>query len=116
MSLYGIETADDCVKALDELIAMADTAQNALDIDSPTARRPVTDLCLRLRELFKKNKHSLGPAMSPVEQIHFWPIIQRAHISAPKLSSPKTWPRGVATIKLNLCSRRLGDESGGLGL
>jgi hypothetical protein len=63
----------------------------------------------------QKNKHSLGPPMSAVEQIHFWPIIQRAHISAPKLSSPKTWPSGVATIKLNLSSRRLRVGSGGPG-
>jgi hypothetical protein len=103
MNLYGIETEDDCTKALDELIGMADTAQSALDSGSPTARRTVTELCLRLREFFKRNKHGRGPAMSPVEQIHFWPVIQRAHINAPKLSSPKTWPRGVANIKLTLC-------------
>ena len=113
MSLYGIETADDCIKALDELIAMADAAQKALDIGSPTARRTVTTLCVRLRELFKKNKHSRGPAMSPVEQVHFWPIIQRAYISAPKLSSPKTWARGVANIKFALSSGHL--CKGGLG-
>jgi hypothetical protein len=66
MNLYGIETENDCTKALDELIGMADTAQSALDSGSPKARRTVTALCLRLREFFKRNKHGRGPAMSPI--------------------------------------------------
>jgi hypothetical protein len=110
MCLYGIETEDDCSKAIDELIGMADAAQEALEIASPAARRTVADLNFRLKELFKKNKRRLGPAMSPVERAYFWPAIQKAYVSAPKLSSPKTWPTGVAEIKINLYSQRPPDN------
>jgi ElaB/YqjD/DUF883 family membrane-anchored ribosome-binding protein len=113
MSVYGIETEDDCRKAIDELIAMADSAEEELKSGSVRSRHTVEALKSRLQELFKKNKRSSGPGMSAVEAAYLWPAIQDAYVSAPKISSPKTWPAGVAEIKMNLRYRRPADKKRG---
>jgi hypothetical protein len=113
MSLYGIETEADCRKAIDELLVMVDRAEEALKIGSITARHGIEVLKSRLKELFKKNKHSSGPGMSAVEVAYFWPAIQDAYVNAPKLSSPKTWPEGMEEIRMNLHYRRPANKKRG---
>jgi hypothetical protein len=106
MSLYGIETEDECRKAIDELLAMVDRAEEALKIDSITAKRAMEILKSRLEELYKKSNHTNEGRMSAVEVAHFRPAIQDAYVNAPKLSSPKTWPEGLEEMRMNLRYRR----------
>lgn len=102
MSLYGIETEDECKRAIRELVEMTNTAEEALRTGSMTAKVAVEDLKLRVTELFKKNKRSFGPRMSAIEEAYFWPAIQNAYIGLPKISSPKSWVKGVAKVKMSL--------------
>jgi ElaB/YqjD/DUF883 family membrane-anchored ribosome-binding protein len=106
MSLYGIETKADCRKAIDELLAMVDRAEEALKIGSTTAKRAMEVLKSRPEELYRKSNHTNEGRMSAVEVAYFRPAIQEAYVNAPKLSSPKTWPEGLEEMRMNLRYRR----------
>lgn len=108
MSLYGIESDDECTNALAKLVELASTAEEALQTGSITAKGAVEDLKLRITELFKKNKRRHSPSMSAIEAKCFWPAIQQAYIHLPKMSSPKSWAAGVSKVKVSLspASRR----------
>jgi hypothetical protein len=106
MSLYGIETEDECRKAIDELLVMVDRAEEALKIASITAKRAMEVLKSAPEELYRKSNHTHEGRMSAVEVAYFRPAIQEAYVNAPKLSSPTTWPEGLEEIRMNLRYRR----------
>jgi len=80
MSVYGIDTEEECRKAIDELLAMVDRAEEALKIGSKKQKHDVAALNSCLKGLFNSNRHTYGPGMSEVEVAYFWPAVQDAYI------------------------------------
>jgi len=106
MSLWGVESKDDCRREIDKLLAMVDRAEKRLQVNSITARPAVEELKSHLKDLYDKYNHTAEPQMSPVEHAWFWPAIQDAYVIAPNLSSPKTWAEGLEAVRTNLRYRR----------
>jgi predicted transcriptional regulator len=90
MSLYGIESEDDCRAVLDELLELNARAERA--VEHRMDHESISLLKRRLEEMFKKGDTERGKRqMSQVERQYFWPTIREAYIKAPRLNSPTTW-------------------------
>ncbi|SRR5258708_1566309 len=97
MSLYGIESEDDCRAKIDELLEFHARAERAMNKESI---RIIKD---RLAEYRKAGNTNDGKRrMSSVEERYFWPAINEAYVRAPNLNAPKTWRDGLSEIHLNL--------------
>jgi ElaB/YqjD/DUF883 family membrane-anchored ribosome-binding protein len=107
MSLWGVESKDDCRREIDRLLAMVDSALECVRAKSMTARHAVEELKSRLTELLhKKYNYSSEGQMHPVERAYFWPAIAEAYVAAPNLSTPATWDVALEDVRMNLRYRR----------
>jgi hypothetical protein len=99
MSLFGIESEDDCRKEIDALLELHDNARRAMNEETITA------LNSELARHHKRGR-SAPEKMSSVEQRYFWPAVQAAYAWRPKLSSRKTWNGGLDEVQHKLRSNR----------
>ena len=96
-NLYGIESAADCRKKMDELLELHRQAEQMMNTGTITAMKST------LKEYYKLGHSETGmDQMSKIERQFFWPAIQRAYVGSPNLNSPKTWGSGLSEIRLNL--------------
>jgi hypothetical protein len=103
MSLYGIETEDDCRARIDELLEMQRLAKAAMD--KPT----IAYLKTRLTEYYTLGNTIKGRnKMSKAEEIYFWPAIQEAHAFSPSVADRATWNEGLEQVEWKLKSNRPG--------
>ncbi|SRR6266436_4374133 len=97
MSLYDIESEEDCREKIDELLGLHARAERTMSKESI---RVVKD---RLGEYRKVGNTNEGKRqMSPVEKAYFWPAINEAYVRAPNLNAPKTWRDGLYEIQWSL--------------
>lgn len=94
MSLFGIESEDDCRRKFDELLELHARAERAMD------KETIAALKSQLKNYYRQGDTSVGrQKMSRVEAQYFWPAIQDAYVRAPRLSSRKTWNDGLYDIE-----------------
>jgi hypothetical protein len=99
MSLFGIESEDDCRKEIDALLELHDAARRAMN------KETIAVLKSELGRHCKKGR-SAPEKMSSVEQRYFWPAVKEARAVAPNLGSRKTWSGGLDEIEHKLRSNR----------
>ena len=79
MSLYNIETEDQCWAKVDDLLELTRHAKATPSV------KTIGALKNRLKEYFDLGNTIKGKnRMSKVEQIFFWPSIYEAYVYAPK--------------------------------
>ena len=101
MSLYGIETEDDCRARIDELLEMQRLAKAAMD------KVAIARLKTKLTECYTLGSTITGrDRMSKVEDIYFWPAIQEAHAFCPSLANRSAWSGGLDEVEWKLQSNR----------
>ena len=94
MSLFGIESEEDCRKKLDELLELHARAKRAMD------KETIAALNSQLKHYYRKGDTIRGrQRMSQIEAQYFLPAIQDAYVRAPRLSSRKTWNDGLYDIE-----------------
>jgi hypothetical protein len=97
MSLFGIESEDDCREKIDELLELHHSAETA------NSKEAIDALKSALRDYYRKADTLRGSQqMSPVEQQWFWPAIQEAYVKGPKLNSRQTWNDGLYNVEYYL--------------
>jgi hypothetical protein len=102
VSLFGIETKDDCRETIDELLQLNRRAQDQSG-EPRSAKEAIRAVKSRLREYYKIGDSGKGKSkMSPAEEQWFWPAIQKAYVSSPNLNDRSTWNSGLYEIELNL--------------
>ncbi len=75
MSLYGIETDDECWSKIDELLELTHRAQKT------RSKEAVATLKKGLKEYYDLGNTISGKSrMSPVERAFFWPSISEAYV------------------------------------
>lgn len=110
MSLYGIETEEDCRAKIGELLELQDRAAQAKGKDA--TRRATSDLNSRLAEYHKTaGATKRESCMSAVERAYFWPAIQEAYAFRANLARPATWSAGLDEVRWKLEKHR--PEPGG---
>ena len=95
MSLFGIESEDDCRRELDALLEVHERANRA------KSKETIAALKSQLAGYYEKGKRG-GRHMSEVETQYFWPAIQEAYVRAPNLGSRKTWVDGLWEVEHSL--------------
>jgi hypothetical protein len=101
MSLFGIESDEECREKIDELLELHARANDALN------KEAIAALKSQLRDYYRKGDTNWGrQQMSQVEAQCFWPAIQEAYVRAPRLSSRRTWNEGLYEIEHSLCYLR----------
>jgi hypothetical protein len=92
MSVYGIRTAKDCKRTLEELLALNRIAKEAMN------RETIGRIRNALRDYYKHGDNK-EDAMSQVEKAFFFSAIHESYVKAPALNSPKTWNQGLDDIE-----------------
>ncbi len=101
MSLYGIETADDCRARIDELLEMQRLAKAAMD------KETIARLKAKLTEYYTLGNTTKGKnEMSKTENAYFWPAIEEAHAFGPSLSHRATWGERLDEVEWKLQKNR----------
>lgn len=94
MSLFGIESEEDCRRRLDALLELHALASQVMN------KEAIAALKSQLRDYYRAGDTNRGrQQMSQVEAQYFWPAIQRAYVNAPRLSSRRTWNDGLYDIE-----------------
>ncbi len=97
MSLYNIETEDQCWAKVDDLLELTRHAKATPSV------KTIGALKNRLKEYFDLGNTIKGKnRMSKVEQIFFWPSIYEAYVYAPKLNTPRTWSERLSEVEYKL--------------
>jgi len=97
MSLFGIESEDDCREKLDALLELHERANRA------TSKETIAALKSHLEDYYRKGATDRGrQQMSPIEAQYFWPAVEEAYVRAPRLSSRQTWTEGLWEIEHSL--------------
>jgi hypothetical protein len=97
MSLFGIESEDDCRKEIDTLLEFHERANRAKN------KETIAALKSQLSAYHRKGATQQGERqMSPIEAQYFWPAVREAYVRAPKLSSRPTWTEGLWEIEHSL--------------
>jgi hypothetical protein len=92
VSLYGIESEQDCRDRIDELL-------ESPALNGTVSKETVAALKTRLAELYREGTSARGQGqMSTVEQAYFWAAIQEAYPKSPKINAPSTWEGGLYDI------------------
>ena len=101
MSLFGIESEDDCRREIDALLVLHARAKEEMSDEAVAAIKSA------LRECYDQGKTVRGTRqMSQVEEQYFWPAIQEAYTRAPNLNSRRTWNDGLWEIEHSLTWHR----------
>jgi len=97
MSLYNIETEDQCWARVDELLELTRHAKATPSVKTIGALKNC------LKEYFDLGNTIKGKnRMSKVEQMFFWPSIHEAYVYAPKLNAPKRWSERLSEVEYKL--------------
>ena len=98
MSLYGIESEDDCRKKIDELLQLTRTAQQQMN------KEAISALKIRLKHYYDMGNSNKGEAqMSAVESAYFWHAVSEAYAwGAPNLNAPNTWREKLEEVEYKL--------------
>lgn len=101
MSLFGIESEDDCRREIDALLVLHARAKEEMSPEGVAAIKSA------LGEYYRKGNSVRGTRqMSDMEQRYFWPAICEAYTRAPKLNSRRTWNEGLWEIEHSLTWHR----------
>jgi len=95
MSVYGIHTADDCKRALEELLALNRLAEET------TNKETVGRIKNALHNYYKQGDNK-DDAMSEFEKAFFFPAIHESYVKAPNVNSKETWKTGLANVEFYL--------------
>lgn len=93
VSLYGIETDNDCRRTIDALLELHRRAEQQPTKETVGALKAALKACYNKRDDSK---------MSEVESRCFRPAVTEAYVHAPNLNSPKTWRDGLYDIQWDL--------------
>ena len=93
MSVYGIETEDDCRMKIDALLAKVDFASNIMN------RENISDVKADLKKYFRQRDDK---NFSKIERQCFWPAIHKAYVRSRHLGRPQTWRTALYEIRLQL--------------
>lgn len=97
MSLFGIESEEDCRQKIDALLELHGRAERA------TTKEAVASLKAALKVYYDKgNSGKAKGEMSQVESSWFWPGVYEAFVKGPNLNDPSTWHDGLYEVQLNL--------------
>ena len=95
MSVYGINTAEDCKRKIGELLELNRLAEET------TNKETVARIKTPLHHYYKQGEYK-DDAMSGIEKAFFFPAIQESYVKAPNISSRGTWKTGLADIEFYL--------------
>ena len=105
MSLFGIESEDDCRREIDTLLVLHARAKEEM------SKQAVAALKSALAEYYRKGDSLRGTRqMSQVEEQYFWPAIQEAYSRAPNLNNRRKWNEDLWEVKDSLRSHRPGQS------
>jgi hypothetical protein len=90
-SVYGIITEAHCKKALQDLIALNQTAIARMN------KETVGKIKNTLHDLYRQGDNR-DASMSTIEKAIYFPAIHESFVKAPSLNLPKTWARGLEDI------------------
>jgi hypothetical protein len=93
--LYGIVTAADCKKALQDLLALNQTAIAIM------SKETVGKIKNALDDLYRRGD-SKDAAMSALEKSIYFPAIHESYVKGPNLAVPRTWAQGLDDIDFYL--------------
>lgn len=98
MSLWGIETAEQCREHLDRIIVRCHEAQTVPTPDSISTLRET------LQEIVIRYSPKTYKQMSTIEAAWFWPAVCQAHGHRPSLHERHRWQERIFKVLADLKS------------
>ena len=93
--IYGIVTVADCKKALQDLLALNQTAIAMM------SKETVSKIKNTLHDLYQRGDKK-DAAMSALEKSTYFPAVHESYEKAPNLVLPRTWAQGLDDIDFYL--------------
>jgi hypothetical protein len=95
MSVYGLNTVQDCKSALEKLLVLVQTAKDTM------TKNDVGRLKSTLRDSYEHGRYKQNQ-MSKIETSVFFPAVHESYAKAPNLTATTAWKTGLDDVEFYL--------------